>query len=155
MLFNVSMYPHKHTLNVCNKFYYISFDSSSVKSSQLHSSFVEVPIIIITSYIAYLGLSVCTAFPNLDLVPKLHTLSSRGFSSSSKWGPVQPDPKKRRWSDLKNNFSWPCRLQFDLKIRRKLSPLSKILHTIPDGELCKFDVPSSDQFPINNDNPSG
>ena len=46
MLFNVSMYPHKDTLNVCNKFYYISFDSSSVKSSQLHSSFVEVPIII-------------------------------------------------------------------------------------------------------------
>ena len=63
MLFNVSMYPHKHTLNVlvCNKIYYISFDSSSVKSSQLRSSFVEVPIIIITSYIAYLGLSVCTA----------------------------------------------------------------------------------------------
>ena len=63
MLFNVSMYPHKHTLNVpvCNKIYYISFDSSSVKSSQLHSSFVEFPIIIITFYIVYLGLFVCTA----------------------------------------------------------------------------------------------
>ena len=102
MLFNVSMYPHKHTLNVCNKFYYVSFDSSSVKSSQLHSSFVEVPIIIITSYIAYLGLP-----------------------------------------------------QFGLKIRWKLWPLSEIHHAIPDGELCKFDVQSSDQFPINNDNPSG
>ena len=55
------MYPHKYTLNVRDKFYYISFDSSSVKSSQLHSSFVEFPLIIITSYIAYLGLPVCSA----------------------------------------------------------------------------------------------
>ena len=83
----------------------------------------------------------------------LITLSSRDFSSLSKWGPVHPDPKKRRWPGLKNNFSWPCRLQFGLKIRWKLWPLSEIHHAIPDGELCN--VQSSDQFPINNDNPSG
>ena len=93
--------------------------------------------------------------PNLDLEPKLHTLSSRGFSSSSKWGLVHPDPKKRWWPGLKNNFSLLRRPQFGLKIRWKLWPLSEIHHAIPDGELCKFDVQSSDQFPLNNDNWSG